>query len=90
MSTVRLTTMTMTAVNRTRFWTIGKSRHRMAWTRKRATPGRLNTVSVTTSPPMRKANSMPITVITGRIAFLSACRQITTRSVWPLARAVRT
>jgi hypothetical protein len=38
---------------------------------------------------MRNANSMPMTVTTGSIAFLSAWRQMTTRPVWPFAHAVR-
>ena len=38
---------------------------------------------------MRKANSIPITVITGSIAFLRAWRQMTTRPPWPFAHAVR-
>ena len=36
-----------------------------------------------------KANSIPITVTTGSIAFCSACRQTTTRGLWPFAWAVR-
>jgi hypothetical protein len=38
---------------------------------------------------MRNANSIPMTVTTGRMAFLSAWFQITVRSPCPLARAVR-
>jgi hypothetical protein len=44
----------------------------MASTRKRATPGILKTVSVTISPPIRNAASIPITVMTGRMAFFRA------------------
>src|SRR5215469_11351824 len=59
----------------------------MASTRKRATPGILNTVSVTISPPIRNAASMPTTVMTGRMAFFSAWWKLTDASEAPLARA---
>ena len=39
----------------------------------RPSPGMLNTVSITTAPPIRTAKVMPITVRVGMIAFLSAC-----------------
>ena len=39
----------------------------------RPTPGILNTVSMTTAPPIRSATVMPMTVSVGMIAFLSAC-----------------
>src|SRR5262245_47524191 len=54
-----------------------------------ADPIDVNTCSVTTSPPIRKANSMPIKVTTGSSAFLSACRLTISRSTRPFARAVR-
>ena len=38
---------------------------------------------------MRNANSMPISVMTGSDAFLSAWRHTTCVSRWPLAHAVR-
>ena len=38
---------------------------------------------------MRKANSVPIRVMTGSIAFLSAWRMTTARARRPLAHAVR-
>ncbi len=38
---------------------------------------------------MRNANSMAMTVITGRIAFFSAWRERTSFCMSPLARAVR-
>ena len=50
---------------------------------------RLNTCSVTTSPPMRNANSSAITVSTGSIAFFSAWRDRISFCMSPLARAVR-
>ena len=51
-------------------------------------PLRLKTCSVTTSPPMRKANSSAITVTTGSIAFLSAWRTRIRRWPRPFARAL--
>jgi hypothetical protein len=39
----------------------------------RPSPGILNTVSMTTAPPIRIASVMPITVSVGMMAFLSAC-----------------
>ena len=60
-----------------------------ACTNSRPMPFRLKTCSVTTSPPIRKANSMPIRVTTGSRAFLSAWRLTTICSSRPLARAVR-
>ena len=53
-------------------------------------PGMLNTVSVTTAPPMSAANVSPTTVRIGTSAFRSAWRKMTARSASPLARAVRT
>ncbi len=52
-------------------------------------PLRLNTCSVTTRPPIRKANSRPITVMAGKSALRNACRDTITFSNTPLARAVR-
>jgi hypothetical protein len=61
----------------------------MAWTKRRPSPFRLNTCSVTTSPPSRKANSRPMTVTTGSMAFFRAWRTRISRTHSPLARAVR-
>ena len=66
-----------------------KSLRATACTKSLPMPFRLNTCSVTTSPPIRNANSRPITVTTGSIALRSAWRTTTSRSYTPLARAVR-
>lgn len=52
-------------------------------------PGRPKTVSVTTAPPKLEPNAVPTTVITGMMAFFSACLKTTLFSVAPFARAVR-
>ena len=52
-------------------------------------PLRLNTCSVTTRPPMKKENSIPMIVTTGRNAFFNACRFRINFSFKPFARAVR-
>ena len=44
----------------------------------------LNTVSVTISPPIRNAVSIPITVTTGSIALRSACLKFTAAGEAPL------
>ena len=62
----------------------------MAPTISRPTPGTANTVSVMTAPPSKRPNCSPVTVTSGSAAFFSACRPITSHSVSPLARAVRT
>ena len=53
-------------------------------------PGRLNTLSVTTTPEINSAKPVPITVMTGTAALRSAWRSSTPLSLMPLARAVRT
>ena len=53
-------------------------------------PGRLNTLSVTTTPEISSAKPLPITVTTGTAALRSAWRSSTPLSLMPLARAVRT
>ena len=54
------------------------------------TPFKLKTCSVTTRPPIRNANSMPMIVITGSMAFFRAWRLTITFSIKPFARAVLT
>ncbi len=51
-------------------------------------PGQLKTVSVKTAPTTRLGMLKPITVMTGRIALGTMCRQTTPRSRRPLALAV--
>ena len=53
-------------------------------------PGQLRIRSTTTTPPSSCPNWMPSTVSDGISALGSACRQSMSRSVRPLARAVRT
>src|SRR5580658_3505967 len=50
-------------------------------------PGQANTVSVKTAPAIRVRRLRPITVTTGRMAFLSAWTMTTVRSGTPLERA---
>ena len=88
-SIAKLTTMKNAATSSTSAWTMVKSLRDTACTKSLPMPFRLNTCSVTTRPPIRNANSRPITVTTGSIAFDSACRTTTRRSNTPLARAVR-
>ena len=45
----------------------------MASTTSRPMPGRLNTVSVITTPPIKRAMPMPITVTIGTPALFRAC-----------------
>ncbi len=52
-------------------------------------PGTLNTVSVITTPPIRSATPMPITVMIGTPAFLKACFISIGPVATPLALAVR-
>ena len=59
-------------------------------TNSRPMPFRLKTCSVTTRPPIRKANSVPMMVMTGSMAFFKVCLTTTMRSCRPLAQAVRT
>ncbi len=49
-----------------------------------------NTLSVTTTPPIKSATPMPITVTIGTAALASACAINTRHSGKPFARAVRT
>src|SRR4029079_1143985 len=55
----------------------GEPHQRIASTRKRATPGMLNTVSVTINPPTRNAASIPTMVTIGSTALRSACTKLT-------------
>ena len=66
------------------------SRLAIAWNTSRPTPGRLNTFSTTTVPVSRLANCSPMIVSTGTKALRSTWRHSTSRSLRPLARAVRT
>ncbi len=50
----------------------------------------LNTLSVTTTPEIKSAKPVPITVMTGTAALRSAWRNNTAISPMPFARAVRT
>ena len=52
-------------------------------------PGIANTVSVTIAPLISSAMPMPITVMIGTPAFLSAWRVSTARGARPFAFAVR-
>ena len=49
----------------------------------------LKTVSVTISPPIKNAASMPTTVMTGKHGVLQRVAEIDDGSDAPLARAVR-
>ena len=53
-------------------------------------PGHAKTVSVTTAPPSSVPTWRPRTVTMGIIAFLSACRKMTSRAGRPFDHAVRT
>ena len=66
------------------------SRSMIAVTSARPSPGTPNACSTATEPPSTKPSSTPEIVMTGSIAFGSACRSTTARSFAPLARAVRT
>jgi len=70
-------------------WMTGQSRCVTASMVRRPMPGMANTLSVTTTPPIRSAMPLPIVVTIGTAAFFSPCRSST--RVWrsPLARAVR-
>ena len=52
-------------------------------------PFQLNTISVTSAPPISTAKSMATTVTTGMSALRSACTNRTRRGDRPLARASR-
>ena len=61
-----------------------------ALTTRLPTPGRPNTVSVTTAPPIISATVNPSTVTIGTSALRNACLSTTVPSDRPLERAVRT
>ncbi|MBT9154732.1 MAG: hypothetical protein DDT39_01411 [Firmicutes bacterium] len=70
-------------------WTTTKSRAKIAVTIIRPMPGQAKTVSTIPLPPKAKPNCRPRIVMTGIMAHFRACTHITTRSLSPLARAVR-
>ena len=51
-------------------------------------PGRANTFSTTSVPPIRKPMLMPSTVTAGMTALRSTCRRNSRRAGTPLDRAV--
>ncbi|CFW37695.1 Uncharacterised protein [Bordetella pertussis] len=57
---------------------------------RRPSPGRLNTLSVITTPLIRKASPMPMTVTMGIAALRSTCCDRMRSGGTPLALAVRT
>ena len=68
---------------------VGKSRLSTASTVSRPSPGRPNTLSVTTEPPISSATPMPMTVTMGTAAFFKACTNRMPPCPMPLDRAVR-
>ena len=71
-------------------WMTGKSLRFTASSTSRPMPGMLKKTSIRKLPTKMPGNCSPMLVRIGIIALRSTCRNSTTRSVMPLARAVRT
>src|SRR5262249_58715318 len=81
--TTRLPTRTMTAVTSRVPRTTGTSPLLADWSASWAMPGRLNSFSVITAPPMISGSAMPITASVGETALRSTCPKSTRRREKP-------
>lgn len=84
-----LAATTAAEVNRTMPMITGRSCWLIATTAVLPSPGRLNTDSITTTPPISRPRSIPNWVTTGVSALRRPCRTTTRLSRSPFERAVR-